>query len=175
MEGSIRKMVDNDALLVLEDVEVHPHYSKTLTESVSTLRNIPQIKEDVKIDIASECVGFSTEVGGQLNGTIVSVINKKDLDVLVFGYDKDFHIENKDATILEFFNIININVMCQLADSMHVKLDALHICKYVEDKDHTVKGKDLTKAEFSISCRERKIPLKIYLWFNMAGLFQRLF
>jgi len=175
MEGSIHKMIDTDALVVLEDVDVHPHYSKKLTESVSSLRNVPQVKEDVEIGVPSECVGFCTDIGGQLDGTIVSAINKKDLGVLVFGYDKDSHIENKDATILEFFNIINTNVMCQLSDSMHVKLDALPICKYVKDKDRTVKGKDLTKAEFSISCRERKIPLKIYLWFNIARLFQRLF
>ena len=176
VEGSIRNMVGNDASVIFKDVDVYPHYSKTFTpRSISSIISVPEIDE-VKIDVPAECVGFSTEIGGQLNGVIVSVVNRKDLRTLFLGDDKDSHtIENEDAVFLEFFNIINTNVMSQLADSMNVKLEALPVRTYIKDKDSIVKDKDLTKTKFEISLKERNIPLEIYLWFNMSSLFKKIF
>ena len=174
IEGSIHKIVGKDVSVVFKDVEVYPHYSKTLTpQTISSIRSVPTT-EEVKIYIPAEYIGFSTEIGGQLNGVIVSVINKKDLDAL-FQDSEDSHIENEDEAFLEFFNIINNNVMSQIADSMNVKLDAFPVRIYIKDKDSIVKDKDLTKTKFEISLKEKTIPLEIYLWFNTSSLFRKMF
>lgn len=168
-------MVGKDVSVIFRDVEVYPHYSKTLTsQTISSIRSVPEINE-VRINVPTECVGFSTEVEGQINGVIVSVINKKDLWYFFQDYKNSHTIENEDSVFLEFFNIINTNVISQLADSMNVKLDVLPIRAYIRDKDSMVKDKDLTKTKFEIYFGKKTIPLDIHLWFNMSSLFRKMF
>jgi len=167
LESSIQKIVNTSVSVSFKDIEIIPHYVEALAPKlVLSVQSTGHATSEPNVHVPPECSGFSMEVGGQINGTIISVINKDDLN---FFLDKD------DSYILEFFNVINTDVISQLSDSMNVKLDAFPIRHYLKDKDSKVKGHDLTKIKFEISLREKIIPFEIYLWLNMGHLFKNLF
>ena len=170
--SSIHKMIVTDATVVLKDIEVIPKYSSTIQLS-SSVRSISENTDELKINVSDSCVGFSTEVGGQIDGTIISVISKEHLRSILQDTSSSETID--EDTVLEFFNIVNTNVLSQLADSMNVKVDAYPIRHYIKDKDEMIKNKDLTKVKFEISIKDETFQLEVYLWLNMEHLFKYLF
>jgi len=174
IESSLQKIVGNDVSVVFKDVEVTPHYSNSLNpQSVSSITSVPEIKSESKIDVPSECLAFTTKIGGQLDGTIVSVTHKDFATLLQRSGVTGTGYQNE--SLLESFNIINSNLLSALADAMNFKIDILPIRPYIKDKDGMIKGKDLTKVTFAISWKEITMQLEIYLWLNMAALFKRTF
>ena len=176
IEGSISKLVGKDISVVLQDVKVNTrkHVGQTFysTKYTSEIRNIPSINEAQYTYVPEESFGATTEIAGQLDGIIVSSINKQDLHALLLG---DGVVRTKvpaDETFLEFFNIINTNLLSQLADSMHMTLISKQTRLYEKDTDREVEGKNLIKAWFNISWNQRNILLETHLWFNVSHLFR---
>jgi len=169
IESNIHKIIFTNATVLLKDVEVIP---KNSMPQLSSVRRISTNADELKINMPNNCVGFSTEIGGQLDGLIVSVISKDHLPSILQNTSLD---TIEDDTVLEFFNILNTSVLSQLADSMNVKLDAFPIRYYIKDKDERIINKDLTKAEFEISRNDKTFQFQVYLWLDMGHLFKYLF
>jgi len=177
IEGSISKIVGKAVSVVLQDVRVDAHdnvgqtfYSIRNTE----IKGIPSINEVKYTYVPEESFAATTEIAGQQDGIIVSSINKEDLRAL----HSDDVTSTKipwEETFLEFFNIINTNLLSQLADSMHTKIYSEQTRLYNKDTDSKVDGKDLIKVRFNISWKERTILLETHLWFNVSHLFRDTF
>lgn len=175
IEGSISKLVGKDISVVLQDVKVNTQNVRQIFYSAkhtSEIRSVPSINEAPYTYVPEESFGATTEIAGQLDGIIVSSINKQDLYALLLG---DGVVRTKipaDETFLEFFNIINTNLLSQLADSMHMTLISKQTRLYEKDTDREVEGKNLIKAWFNISLNQRNILLETNLWFNVGHLFR---
>ena len=172
LEAVIHKMTNASVMITFEDIEIIPNYSSSMV-NLASIRSVKNEINEIKIEIDNNRTAYSTEIGGQLDGTIVSAINKNDLQFIL---DKNT-VENIKFgdLVLEFFNIVNTNVMSQLADSMNVQLDAFPVREYIKDKDSIVKNKDLTSIKFNIEIENKIITLDVYLWLNMSHLYKHLF
>lgn len=64
---------------------------------------------------------FITRITGEKDGMVMSVVKNKDLAILfdINKTDKGMHADS----VVEFFNMINMKVVSQLADSTRLKLD----------------------------------------------------
>ena len=169
IESNIHKIIFTNAMVLLKDIEVIP---KNSIPQLSSVKKISENIDELKINIPNNCVGFSTDIGGQLDGLIVSVISKDHLPSILQTTSLD---TIEDDAVLEFFNILNTSVVSQLADSINVRLDALPIRHYIKDKDEKILNKDLTKVEFEISRNDKIFQFQVYLWLNMEHLFKYLF
>ncbi len=176
IEGNIGKIVGKNVSVILQDVKVNPgeHLSQTFYSKVdiSKIRSVPSIDEVQYTYVPEESFGATTEISGQLDGIIVSSINKQDLRVLHSSQGVAAAKVAEDETFLEFFNIINTNLLSQLADSMHTKLVSSQTRLYDKGTDSEVEGKDFIKAMFNISWNKKTILLEIHLWFNVSHLFR---
>ncbi len=178
IEGSIGKIVGKAVSVVLQDVRVNAHNNvgQTLysTRDTSESKGIPSINEVKYTYVPEESFGTTTEIAGQQDGIIISSINKEDLRALHSDDVASTKILGEE-TFLEFFNIINTNLLSQLADSMHTKINSEQTRLYNKDMDSKVDGKDLIKVRFNISWKERTILLETHLWFNVSHLFRDTF
>lgn len=176
IEGNIGKIVGKNVSVILQDVKVNPgeHLRQTFysTTDTSKIRSVPSINEVQYTYVPEESFGATTEISGQLDGIIVSSINKQDLRDLHSSQGVAAAKVAEDETFLEFFNIINTNLLSQLADSMHTKLVSSQTRLYDKGTDSEVEGKDFIKARFNISWNKRTILLEIHLWFNISHLFR---
>ena len=178
IEGSISKIVGKAVSVVLQDVrvDIHDNVGQTFysTMDTSQIRRIPSINEVKYTYVPEESFAATTEIAGQQDGIIVSSINKEDLKALHSDDVTSTKILGEE-TFLEFFNIINTNLLSQLADSMHIRLISEQTRLYNKDTDSKVDGKDLIKVRFDISWKERTILLETHLWFNVSHLFRDTF
>ena len=163
IQDSIRKIVgNNDLSIIFKDVDIIPHYSKTFTQSLDVYN----------IDVPTESFGFTTEIEGQLDGIIVSVINKKDLTI-IFGKNNVEDIEIQNNETKEFFNIINSKLLSKIADFTQRNINATQISSFDKEKDGIIENKDLTRIWFDISWGQKTIPLDTYLWIDIGDLFEK--
>jgi len=122
------------------------------TMDTSQIRRIPSVNEVKYTYVPEESFAATTEIAGQQDGIIVSSINKEDLKALHSDDVTSTKILGEE-TFLEFFNIINTNLLSQLADSMHIRLISEQTRLYNKDTDSKVDGKDLIKVRFDIVYR----------------------
>ena len=161
IQDSIRRIVgNNDLSIILKDVDIIPHYSKIFT----------QLPDVYNVDVPTESFGFNTEINGQLDGIIVSVINKEDLTI-IFGKNNVEDIEIQNNETKEFFNIINSKLLSKIADFTQRNINATQIRSFDKEKDSIIENKDLTRIHFDISWEQKTIPLDTYLWIDIGDLF----
>ncbi|GFN40360.1 MAG: putative response regulatory domain-containing protein [Marine Group I thaumarchaeote] len=142
MQGSLRKMVDDSVSL--------------------TLRGVDVAKLERIIDITPESVGVTTKVEGQRWGKIVAVMKKQQLRTILLVESHASELKDENASFLEFFHIINNNLLTEFANYTQQKLKILPPQFFDKENDRKVTTREFIQILFDIKWKEEEIPLKIY-------------
>ena len=168
---NVDKTIIDYVRVTLKDLVVIPMvHSQVPHLHNMTIKAVSDIEKSPQIDIPADCVGFTIDMAGQNDGILVSVINKNDLQQIL--RKNGLKVIDEDM-ILEFFNVINNKIITSISNSTHIQIVSSPVRSYNKDSDSILYGKDLTKAVFDISWKEKTISLMVYLWFNVRAGLQR--
>jgi two-component system chemotaxis response regulator CheY len=179
IEGSIKKMMVPKAVVsvVLKEIQVMSKQKPTQIIStgvdLSQIRVVPEVLEELKIEVPNGAVGYITEFGGQQRGAIISFIGSQDIQFL-FGANSYKTAAEEQAT--EFFNIVNAKILSELANATHLVLsrEPAKMLTRPGQQENNIQslGDELTKATFEVSIDYKRILLEIQLWFSTGQIFR---
>lgn len=165
IEESIKTMLDGNASVILNDVQVikqeESPYLLSYTLDLSKIQST-KITKPLDIEVPAGACGYVSEIKGQANGMIISFIKMQDLSK-----------ECSSSEFLECFHIINSKVLSTLIDITRLDLRAEPARLYDTVKDKNPSAKEVTKARFVITYGGMVIPLEIQLCFNLASILSR--
>jgi len=100
LEAVIHKITNTSVMITFEDIEITPNYSSSMM-NLASVRSVKNEINEIKIEIDNNCTAYSTEIGGQIDGTIVSAINKNDLRLILDGTIVSAFTKNDSQFILD--------------------------------------------------------------------------
>jgi two-component system chemotaxis response regulator CheY len=136
---------------------------------ITRIKVIPNVTEDLHVEVPNASVGYITEFGGQQKGAIISFIKINDLGELLKG-SIDADVLGKAA---EFFHVFNSKILSELSNSTHLILtqEPIQFYDHSRYKDSDF-GSEVTKAAFDIMVGQKNIPIEVQLWFNSGQIFR---
>jgi len=168
VEASLRKMIEYEVSVKLIDVALNDaQYADAATYSntdSSRVKRIDGPESENKIVVPDDSVGFTCEISLQITGVIVGVI-KKDHLFTICGKEDSAVLPDDEANFFEIFNILNNNVMAQLAEFMDAKFSRSPPRYFDAEKDSQLNGKKLIVANYEIKLAENSYPLDFYIWY----------
>jgi len=173
MQSSMQKMFEGDISLKLKDIEVIP---RTMDEQITYSHSgeAPRVASNVDqrptIELPEGSIGFSTEVSGQQDGIIVAILKIKDLRSFSGQEDIGYMPEEEKANYMELFNVLNNNIVSQIIEFTHVKIELSPPRFYNKETDSMIKEHDFVKITYEISVVGNTVPLEYYMWFNVDHL-----
>jgi len=175
MEASLRKMTDVPLSLTLKEIIQVPgkEYEKIIDYYATDTSQIKKTKESEvhRIEIPEGSIGITTEIEGQINGIIVTSINRQKLRDVLTGQENASELENEETVFMELFNIINNNQLTELANYTERDMKLIHPRFFDKEKDSIVSGKqfvhviyEITMIDTYITTKEKqnKIPFDIF-------------
>ncbi len=171
IESVIRVTLAPEVSVVMKDVKLIrqevPAQTFPAGVGYSRIVRVPKIIEPLEITIPAGTTCYVNEITGHQNGLILSLVRNEDLPILLGP--SVFSSETHDP--LEFFNVINLKVLSELANSSHLILNTEPVRLYDGAEDRKPPSKEVAQVEFEIVLGEKRIGLEVQLWFNMAKLF----
>jgi two-component system chemotaxis response regulator CheY len=180
IETGIRKLAEvfmpnlsaTSLSIMLSDLQVIRRQQSTQvlssTLDVTQIKVVPNVVEDLHVQVPKASVGYITEFGGQQRGAVISFMNVQDLRELFEGNNAD-----TSGKIAEFFNVFNSKIISELSNSTHLVLtqEPIQVYDHSRYKDSEL-ATEVTNAIFDIITESKKIPVEVQLWFNSDKIFR---
>lgn len=139
------------------------------TTDVAQIRVVPNVIQDLRVEVPKASAGYITEFGGQQKGAIISFIKIEDLEEL---FKEIINADVLDKTA-EFFHVLNSKILSELSNSTHLVLTQQPIQFYDHSRyKDTELASEVTRAAFDIIVDQKKIPIEVQLWFNSGQIFR---
>lgn len=170
--STIKKLVNSKT----ENDRIFSFYSHIASKMESSLRKITNDSLSVtlkkvdfglekQIHLPDDSVGIISQVNGERDGIITSILNKQFLHDIIELQNESLKSE-ESAFIYELFNVLHHNLVNEFENYSGLKLTIEPPRFFDEEKDSSVTTREFIKIGFDISWKNSQTGLELYQCLN---------